>query len=196
MWPGQISPDSSCLFSSLPFLSKPKQLRIWQLHVMKRRGTLRNVSCHILHGTAHCHLMAVINYSSSFQNSLMAASAAAAYCFQVYYCHENHLFHPAKGAPQKRDDLPRKKGTLLVPFLRCPPSILMGNGGGTPPPPSLFTGAQSFIAYTMSPSLQRRMIRHFISAGKPVPYGGSKKVNCVLTWRKIMWWEAQLKDAD
>ena len=109
----------------------------------------------------HCHLMAVIDYSSSFQNSLMAASAAAAaYCFQVYYCHENHLFHPAKGAPQKRDDLHGKKGTLLVPFLRCPPSILMGNGGGTPPPPSLFTGAQSFIAYTMSPSLQRRMIRH------------------------------------
>ena len=63
VWPGQISPDSSCLFSSLPFLSKPKQLRIWQLHVMKRRGTLRNVSCHILHGTAHCHLMTVINYS-------------------------------------------------------------------------------------------------------------------------------------
>ena len=91
--------------------------------------------------SAHCHLMAVINYSSSFQNSLMAASAAAAYCFQVYYCHENHLFHPAKGAPQKRDDLPRKRGTLLVPLLRCPPSILMGNGGGTPPPPSLFTGA-------------------------------------------------------
>ena len=128
--------------------------------------------------------MAVIDYSS-FQNSLMAASAAAAYCFQVYYCHENHLFHPAKGAPQKRDDLHRKKGTLLVPFLRCPPPILMGNGGGTPPPPSLFTGAQSFIAYTMSPSLQRRMIRHFISAGKPVPYGGSKKMNCALTWRKI-----------
>ena len=89
----------------------------------------------------HCHLMAVIDYSSSFQNSLMAASAAAAYCFQVYYCHENHLFHPAKGAPQKRDDLHRKRGTLLVPLLRCPPSILMGNGGGTPPPPSLFTGA-------------------------------------------------------
>ena len=109
---------------------------------------------------AHCHLMAVINYSSSFQNSLMAASAAAAYCFQVYYCHENHLFHPAKGAPQKRDVLHRKRGTLLVPLLRCPPSILMGNGGGTPPPPSLFTRAQSFIAYTMSPSLQRRMIRH------------------------------------
>ena len=140
----------------------------------------------------HCHLMAVINYSSSFQNSLMAASAAAAYCFQVYYCHENHLFHPAKGAPQKRDNLHGKRGTLLVPLLRCPPSILMGNGGGTPPPPSLFTGAQSVIAYTMSPSLQRRMIRHFISAGKP----GSKRVNCVLTWRKIMWWEAQLKDAD
>ena len=60
---------------------------------------------------------------------------------KVMYTIENHLFHPAKGAPQKRDDLPRKKGTLLVPFLRCPPSILMGNGGGTPPPPSLFTGA-------------------------------------------------------
>ena len=119
-----------------------------------------NISSYPIHPWSdHCHLMAVINYSSSFQNSLMAASAAAAYCFQVYYCHENHLFHPAKGAPQKRDDLPRKKGTLLVPLLRCPPSILMGNGGGTPPPPSLFTGAQSFIAYTMSPSLQRRMIR-------------------------------------
>ena len=78
---------------------------------------------------------------------------------KVMYTIENHLFHPAKGAPQKRDDLPRKKGTLLVPVLPCPPSILMGNGGGTPPPPSLFTGAQSFIAYTMSPSLQRRMIR-------------------------------------
>ena len=37
------------------------------------------------HCPNHCHLMAVINYSSSFQNSLMAASAAAAYCFQVYY---------------------------------------------------------------------------------------------------------------
>ena len=60
---------------------------------------------------------------------------------KVMYTIENHLFHPAKGAPQKRDDLHRKKGTLLVPFLRCPPSILMGNGGGTPPPPSLFTGA-------------------------------------------------------
>ena len=60
---------------------------------------------------------------------------------RVMYTIENHLFHPPKGAPQKRDDLPRKKGTLLVPFLRCPPSILMGNGGGTPPPPSLFTGA-------------------------------------------------------
>ena len=79
---------------------------------------------------------------------------------KVMYTIENHLFHPAKGAPQKRDDLHGKKGTLLVPFLRCPPSILMGNGGGTPPPPSLFTGAQSFIAYTMSPSLQRGMIRH------------------------------------
>ena len=60
---------------------------------------------------------------------------------KVMYTIENHLFHPAKGAPQKRDDLHRKKGTLLVPFLRCPPSILMGNGGRTPPPPSLFTGA-------------------------------------------------------
>ncbi len=60
---------------------------------------------------------------------------------RVMYTIEKHLFHPAKGAPQKRDVLPRKRGTLLVPLLRCPPSILMGNGGGTPPPPSLFTGA-------------------------------------------------------
>ena len=49
---------------------------------------------------------------------------------RVMYTIENHLFHPAKGAPQKRDDLHRKRGTLLVPFLRCPPSILMGNDGG------------------------------------------------------------------
>ena len=113
------------------------------LTTQQRQDIHGRPACIRAHCVYHCHLMAVIDYSSSFQNSLMAA----AYCFQVYYCHENHLFHPAKGAPQKRDDLPRKRGTLLVPLLRCPPSILMGNGGGTPPPPSLFTGAQSFIAY-------------------------------------------------
>ena len=56
--------------------------------------------------------------------------AAAAYCFQVYYRHENHLFHPPKGARQKRDDLHGKRGTLFVPLLPCRYLILMGNDGG------------------------------------------------------------------
>ena len=62
--------------------------------------------------------MAVMNYSSSFQNSLMAA-AAAAYCLKVYYYHEIHLFHPPKGAPQKRDKRRPSLAVQIVPLLRC-----------------------------------------------------------------------------
>ena len=46
----------------------------------------------------------------SFQNSLLAAVAVAALCLIVYYCHENHLFHPHLGAPPKWDSCTTKMG--------------------------------------------------------------------------------------
>ena len=46
----------------------------------------------------------------SFQNSLLAAVAAAALCLIVYYCHENHLCHPHLGAPPKWDSCTTKMG--------------------------------------------------------------------------------------
>ena len=46
----------------------------------------------------------------SFQNSLLAAVAAAALCLIVYYCHENHLFHPHLGAPPKWDSCTTEMG--------------------------------------------------------------------------------------
>ena len=38
----------------------------------------------------------------------------------------NHLFHPPKGAPLKRDNTHCKIGTLFVPFLRCRSSRITG----------------------------------------------------------------------
>ena len=58
----------------------------------------------------HCLLMAAVNNIKSFQNSLLAAVAAAALCLIVYYCHENHLFHPHLGAPPKWDRCTTKMG--------------------------------------------------------------------------------------
>ena len=46
----------------------------------------------------------------SFQNSLLAAVAAAALCLIVYYCHEKHLCHPHLGAPPKWDSCTTKMG--------------------------------------------------------------------------------------
>ena len=46
-------------------------------------------------------------------------AAAAAYCLKVYYCHEIHLFHPPKGAPQKKDKKRPSLAVQIVPLLRC-----------------------------------------------------------------------------
>ena len=46
----------------------------------------------------------------SFQSSLLAALAAAALCLIIYYCHENHLFHPHLGAPPKWDSCTTEMG--------------------------------------------------------------------------------------
>ena len=64
---------------------------------------------------AHCRAAPLPSYGSSklhysFQSSLLAAVAVAALCLIVYYCHENHLFHPHLGVPPKWDSCTTKMG--------------------------------------------------------------------------------------
>ena len=42
---------------------------------------IQNRACSVQAGQDHCHLMAVVNYITSVQNSLIAALAAAAFLF-------------------------------------------------------------------------------------------------------------------
>ena len=86
--------------SEARFVEFPKMITTeWEL------GSVQEVAW-----SAHCLLMAAVNYIRAFKVLFYPAVAVAALCLIVYYCHEKHIFHPHLVSLPKWDSCPTKMG--------------------------------------------------------------------------------------